>query len=327
MGYIADLIRHAGPPATACKFEMDFKPKENLSSSVPADSEDYAWNRWLDCVYTSGITASEFLERWRQACKEAQVSADKPIQEVYQYRQFLRAVRHHPAMKSWTPDVDLAIESPNLMERVYKKFLASSQKEVVVFVARASPFQRNECLQQSLQQTKRLYEQHYGTIESECRFFTFTQDPNKPFLYTSELSSYFTDIKKYDGKLTLVTNGWNGLTTDRMSFFILFSHWADRITLRVYSEEDHNAPQKFVEVNIPDVCKVFKGEKHFDPEGADDGGLSKSTAQFIRKFSAINHFGNFDTSDEKTFVSAEGKVLYPMVERGLFSYIWRSRLN
>jgi hypothetical protein len=58
--------------------------------------------------------------------------------------------------------------------------------------------------------------------------------------------SYFaqvrTEVEQQGGSVIIVINGWGGLATDRMSFFNLFSLWAERITSRVYASEAMKMP-------------------------------------------------------------------------------------
>ncbi|OQE23298.1 hypothetical protein PENFLA_c011G07046 [Penicillium flavigenum] len=137
-------------------------------------------------------------------------------------------------------------------------------------------------------------EQWYPDVDWESKeAISMDQSSNTPLRPTGEVSSFFAslrnEVEEYEGELLIVVNGWDGLTTDRMSFYNLFSHWAERITLRIYSQESIWQQKKFFEVNVTQVCSVFRGEIEFDIEELDnDFSLKDSTALFIRRFSAIS---------------------------------------
>lgn len=67
----------------------------------------------------------------------------------------------------------------------------------------------------------------------------------------------------------------------------MFSDWAHRVVLRAWLEESLCVPQKFFEVNVPEVCKVYRGEGDFDYDDGSSGFLSASTALFLRKLNAL----------------------------------------
>jgi hypothetical protein len=84
---------------------------ENLTSVGPPTLQTGSekWNQWTRCIFKPGMTASEFLCLWRQARGEVQASAadiNTRIPEVLEYWQFLQAVRSHPDMELWSPNVD-----------------------------------------------------------------------------------------------------------------------------------------------------------------------------------------------------------------------------
>ncbi|KAJ5612830.1 hypothetical protein N7510_006024 [Penicillium lagena] len=100
-----------------------------------------------------------------------------------------------------------------------------AHKELFLFVARSSTGSRAEqipFLERSLKLTKKSYEEDYGPLR--CSDATSS---NAPFPHRGETSNLFAslrdDVEKYDGRLIVVINGWDGLTTDRHSFVKLFS--------------------------------------------------------------------------------------------------------
>lgn len=146
--------------------------------------------------------------------------------------------------------------------------VANTQNQVVLFVARSSSGnrqERNDFLKSSLEWIKHSYEKCYGAITSDCRFFTFVHHSNRPLRPIGEVSMYFaqlrTELEMCNGRLVVILNGWDGLSTNNLSFVRLFSGWADRITLRVWSEESIYAPRRFFEVSVSEACKVFSGEE------------------------------------------------------------------
>ncbi|CAP93892.1 hypothetical protein PCH_Pc16g12220 [Penicillium rubens Wisconsin 54-1255] len=277
------------------------QPSPNRFASEELNS--MAWSKWIGCVYNPDLTATEFLERWNQAYKHTRahlMSLDTDIPNTIQYWQFLEAVHSHPDLEQWYPDVDWESKEAISMDQVRSQFLEvaikiPARKRVVALVARSSSgsrMEKDDYLLWSLEWTKLFYEKIYGKIQSECRFLTFVQSSNTPLRPTGEVSSFFAslrnEVEEYEGELLIVVNGWDGLTTDRMSFYNLFSHWAERITLRIYSQESIWQRKKFFEVNVAQVCSVFRGEIEFDIEDLNnDFSLKDSTALFIRRFSAI----------------------------------------
>jgi hypothetical protein len=295
------------PPPASCSFAS-----QELGSET--------WSRWIRCVYTPGLTATEFLDHWNQAYNFTQadlMALDTEIPKIVQYWQFLEAVHSHPDLEQWYPNAGWESKEDTSMDQVRSQFLEiainiPARKQIVALVARSSSgsrMEKDDYLLWSLEWTKLFYERTYGKIQSECRFLTFVQSSNTPLRPTGEVSSFFAslrnEVEEYEGELLIVVNGWDGLTTDRMSFYNLFSHWAERITLRIYSQESTWQQKKFFEVNVAQVCSVFRGEIEFDIEDLDnDFSLNDSTALFIRRFSAISLI-----KDDISVVSTELRAL------------------
>ncbi|KAJ6069731.1 hypothetical protein N7499_011618 [Penicillium canescens] len=235
------------------------QPSRSLDETIPAscsftsqelDSE--AWSRWIRCMYTPGLRVTEFLDHWNQAYNRTQadlMALDTEIPKIVQYWQFLEPVHSHPDLEQWHPNADWESKEAISMDQVRGQFLEiainiKKKKQIVALVARSSSgsrMEKDDYLLWSLEWTKLFYERAYGKIQSECHFLNFVQSSNTPLRPTGEVSSFFAslhnEVEEYEGELFIVVNGWDGLTTDRMSFYNLFSHWAERITLRIYSQE------------------------------------------------------------------------------------------
>ncbi|KAF9883836.1 hypothetical protein FE257_002726 [Aspergillus nanangensis] len=205
------------------------------------------WTSWINCTFKPGLAATDFLHRWHQTLGQLHETygTDTPSQKC-QYLQFLNAISFHPDMELWNCTDRIKIGIPNLMDKVYEDFLSyahgmPSVKIITVFLARSSTGIRTEkdgWLRKSLEHTKTAYERHYGlqdTVETDYRHYTFVHQSNEPFARTGETSKYFAnlraEVEKYDGKLVVVINGWDGLTTDRHSVVKLFSSQRDPITV------------------------------------------------------------------------------------------------
>lgn len=296
---------------------MESQENQTVDSTRPTSKERLEkWSRWVSIVYTPKVTAKEFLYRWRRAFGEVQAACSQvniQLPAMVEYSQFVHAVNSHPVIKflssvndypemiEWIPKGDLETVSSETMSRVYEEFLrittlVADPEQLFVFIAR-SPVgdrrQTKERLKDSLELTKVAYENNYGPIESpyDIEFFTFKHSSHKPFQPAGDVLPYFKEIRSkvepyYDGRLILVINGWDGLTTDYASFLTLFSEWAERVTLRVYSEESGTEPGGFFQVNVSQVCDVFAGKIEFDYDepGQRDSLLDDSTALFLRKF-------------------------------------------
>ena len=135
------------------------QPSRNLDESPPAscsfasqELNPETWSRWIRCVYTPGLTATEFLDHWNQAynCTQADLMAlDTEIPKIVQYWQFLEAVRSHPDLEQWYPNADWESKEAISMHQVRSQFLEiainiPARKQIVALVARSSSGSRME---------------------------------------------------------------------------------------------------------------------------------------------------------------------------------------
>ncbi|KAJ5689257.1 hypothetical protein N7462_003649 [Penicillium macrosclerotiorum] len=179
----------------------------------------------------------------------------------------------------------------------------------IVFVARLSSGERgkvNAVLRDSLNHTMNCYELIYGPIECTTEFLTFAHQSNLPLAPQGEVDRFFTRAincakATKDGKLLVVMNGWDGLTTDPGSFMSIFRPDASRVTIRVFAE----VPRSFWHVNVEQAIKVLDGtirinpyieglmsHEAFDQETKDrflvaEAQLEYSTADFCRKLTCL----------------------------------------
>ncbi|KAJ5381113.1 uncharacterized protein N7496_003541 [Penicillium cataractarum] len=138
----------------------------------------------------------------------------------------------------------------------------------IVFVARLSSGERakvNTTLRDSLNHTMNCYELVYGPIRCTTDFLTFAHMSNLPLAIHGEVDRFFAQAinaaKATDGKLLVVMNGWDGLTTDPASFMGMLRANASRITIRVFAE----VPRSFWQVNVEQAIKVFDGTIRINP--------------------------------------------------------------
>jgi hypothetical protein len=147
----------------------------------------------------------------------------------------------------------------------------------------------------------------YGPIGCTSRFLTFAHQSNIPLAIHGEVDRFFAqainEVKVTgDGKLLVVMNGWDGLTTDLGSFLSIFRTNATRITIRVFAE----SPRSFFQVNVEQAIKVLDGTirinpyveemmptENFDQETQNcfrdaEALLEHSTARFCREFNSIH---------------------------------------
>lgn len=310
-----------------------------ISGDMFERSNTRKWTDWVRCTYRPNISAPDFLHLWKQTLGALHALYGNEIpSETCQVIQFIEAVNTHPDMDLWDPVPRiLEDDASNMMERVYDDFLSyahclPARKLVVVFLARSSSGSRDKqdaWLRDSLGHTKSAHERHYGPLqclESDCRYYTFVHGSNEPFARSGETIAYFvnlrSELEKCDGQLLLVTNGWDGLTTDRHSFVKLFSEWSERITFRVYAEEDLEKPRKFFQVNTTQVCQVFNGDIDFDLNRPDhEASLEDSTALFIRMFRTISAVKESLSKDSVGLRTLTHRRNYPPEFRELAKYI------
>jgi len=170
--------------------------------------------------------------------------------------------------------------------------LPDASPSTVVFVTRASDTSptaelARKRLKESLQFTRQKYEESFGPLTSGPYFYTFCGSSNRP-LGRSSITFRFFEARLYqlpkDEKLIVVINGWDGLTTDRNSFVLLFGQHTHRVLLRVFAEE----PRQFFAVDVKQVCDVFESKTPFDMEdSSNDHEFTDSIALFLRKFHQI----------------------------------------
>ncbi|KAJ5100631.1 hypothetical protein N7456_006683 [Penicillium angulare] len=137
-----------------------------------------------------------------------------------------------------------------------------------------------ERLAVSLQSTKRMYIERYGPMLSEPRDFTFVRGSNQGMGPDSVPAKWFRenlDEAQRDGRnVIVVINGFDGLTTDTMSFDRLFRQHAGRTRIRVLDREE----RWFYEVDVQGVLDEFDGLVESDE-------LEASTCIFVEKFKNI----------------------------------------
>ncbi|KAJ5875672.1 uncharacterized protein N7473_013019 [Penicillium subrubescens] len=184
----------------------------------------------------------------------------------------------------------------------------------VVFVARSSAGKKDQTepfLRSSLEHTKRCYERTYGQLNGEVGFLTFIQRSNLPLPSSGHvirtLDEAIAKVKAGGGKLLVVINGWDGLTTNVGSFNRLFNADSAQIAIRVFAE----VPRQFFHVNVAQVIDIFMGKIVIDPSleptdedneddennavdvglrdelNAEEQRLESSTAQFYRMFMSV----------------------------------------
>lgn len=96
-------------------------------------------------------------------------------------------------------------------------------------------------------------------------------------------------------RVAIVLNGWDGLTTNTLSFVNLFQDFEDaNVTIRVFDIDDC----RFYDVDVKAAVSLFAGD--LDPE--DCGTLPESTAEYYCAIQAI--------SAHKAQMSDEKKALY-----------------
>ncbi|CEJ62156.1 hypothetical protein PMG11_10664 [Penicillium brasilianum] len=138
----------------------------------------------------------------------------------------------------------------------------------IVFDARLSSGERakvNSTLRESLQHTMNCHDLVYGPIRCTTDFLTFAHISNLPLAIHGEVDRFFAQAidtaKATGGKLLVVMNGWDGLTTDPGSFMGMFRASASSITIRVFAE----VPRSFWQVDVEQAIKVFNGTIRINP--------------------------------------------------------------
>ncbi|KAJ5273460.1 hypothetical protein N7478_008585 [Penicillium angulare] len=137
-----------------------------------------------------------------------------------------------------------------------------------------------EELAESLDYTKRKYIETYGPISSNPRSLTFIRESSLPMDPSSEPARWFKENlheARRDGRnVIVVMNGFDGLTTNEITFYCLFQEHAERMRICVFGGE----PRSFYEVNIRGVLDCLMGN-------IEQGELDKSTSLFVRWFRVL----------------------------------------
>lgn len=176
--------------------------------------------------------------------------------------------------------------------------------ELVVFVARASSGASSHqipLLQRSLEWTKTRYDVDYGA-PPVFEFLTFVGGSNNPLRPTGDVCTFFrlqfTRVLENHGRLVVVQNGWDGLTTDTISFLRLFERHASLVTFRVFAD----VPRRFYQASAAQVCAIFNAEIDIglgclnptEEQQIAAAQLTDSTALFarnLRQIGAIKEIG------------------------------------
>lgn len=258
------------------------------------------WKNWIEIAFTPSFTATEFLRCWCQALNEIQETCGADaVNSKSQFLQFMAAVKSHPGMEFWDNKTPIT-RDPDPMKAIYKDFLDyagkfPSKRTIVVFLARSSSGQRefkNNFLTISLEYTRRAYELHYGPLEfpqCDIRNLTFVHGSNDPFRPGGEIRAYFAnlraELKQWDGKLLMISNGWDGLTTNQHSFYELFNGWGDLITFRIYADKEPGGDRLFFQASISQVCQLINGERAINEANSS---FSDSTKLFFNMMNSIS---------------------------------------
>jgi hypothetical protein len=85
-------------------------------------------------------------------------------------------------------------------------------------------------------------------------------------IYDSPFDETIAKVKATEGRLLVVMNGWDGLTTNVGSFNRLFNAHYSLIAIRVFADD----PRRFFHVNVAQVIDIFKGNIVIDPSLAPE---------------------------------------------------------
>ncbi|OQE19012.1 hypothetical protein PENSTE_c016G00097 [Penicillium steckii] len=183
----------------------------------------------------------------------------------------------------------------------------ATKNDLVLFVARSSGGQRKLAdtrLSKSLDLTRKDFEQAYGEIPGDVEYLTFVMSSNDRIRPSGEvalkIASLFGKLSAV-GKLIVVVNGWDGLTTNEHSLSLLFKENARKCALFVLADALPQDPssRKFFRVNVDELCLIIDGEINIenDPEHVtelsaeynvvQDAQLEHSTALFVRSIRRI----------------------------------------
>ncbi|KAJ9267849.1 hypothetical protein C8Q69DRAFT_497937 [Paecilomyces variotii] len=158
-----------------------------------------------------------------------------------------------------------------------------------------------EFLRNSLCGTRRDYERVYGAFEADSPDLTFVHGSNRPFaptgLIATRIRTFLTRAENERRDVVLAINGWDGLTTNELSFASLFRPVEKiAVKLRIYVD----SPRVFKEADAAIAAKVFTGEIDIETNGHL---LPDSTAQFISKVRAIGAAKLLLSSDMQSLLS------------------------
>ena len=152
----------------------------------------------------------------------------------------------------------------------------------IVFVASINEqFETNKVLIECLERALKEYKDAYGPLESKPKFLIFDFDTSIPFPPTHLVRRFFKELLENLGerdRLTVVVNGWDGLTTNRQSFLQLLENHQDQIDFFVFAEE----ARYFHEVDVREVCEVLTEQRDLY-----EGDFYKETKRFIREMDKI----------------------------------------
>ncbi|KAJ5175193.1 uncharacterized protein N7482_001070 [Penicillium canariense] len=144
----------------------------------------------------------------------------------------------------------------------------SEKYDLVIIVARSAiddGRETDESLRTSLEYTKLCYEQAYGQITGQYEFHTFAWPSYVELPASGETVQFFArrteTLAITNRQMMVVLNGWDGLTSNGVTFNTLFRHNASRITLRVFADQ----PRCFYRVNVEQIFQLFDGKIVINP--------------------------------------------------------------
>ncbi|KAJ6138213.1 hypothetical protein N7471_004699 [Penicillium samsonianum] len=145
---------------------------------------------------------------------------------------------------------------------------------IIVFVARASPQEASDQklardrLRESLNLVIQNYEHFYGCTCQSPRFYTFIHDSDQPLRSGGSVFQYFANLLD-EGQdkgcdVTLVLNGWDTLTVDKMTFVRLFGHVSAfdiDVNVKVFvNQAGSTNPSQFFNINPTEACALLTGD-------------------------------------------------------------------
>ncbi|CAI7624247.1 unnamed protein product [Penicillium pancosmium] len=189
--------------------------------------------------------------------------------------------------------------------------LVVDQQDIVLFVARASSSDVNgtdatrDRLRASLELTRQDFETAYGTIPCTVEFLCFVQSSNHRFrsYVLDKFHELFAQQDAVGGRLIIVMNGFDGLSTHEVVLLDLLKDHTDMCDLFIFADDprDESQPRRFFQANTEQVCQIIRGDINLidgqeDVDELESGSgsgivrdeeLEFSTALYIRKIRHI----------------------------------------